>query len=74
MKYDGFRFYGNNKSTDSAGFSFKTFVSVDLEEEKPSNMEGTTEERKKTEPTELWDNLNTKDISKRYLKQFSDNL
>lgn len=71
MKYGSFRFYGNNKSTDSAGFSFKTFVSVDLEEEKPSNMEGTTEERKKAE---LCDNLNTKDINKRYLKQFTDNL
>lgn len=67
MKYGSFRFYGNNTSTDSAGFSFKTFVRFDLEEEKLSNKEGTTEERKKTESTELWNNLNTKDISKRYL-------
>lgn len=67
MKYGSFRFYGNNKSTDSAGFSFKTFVSVDLEEEKLSNKEEITEERKKAESMELWNNLNTKDISKRYL-------
>lgn len=30
-------------------------------------MEGSTEERKKAESTELWNNLNTKDINKRYL-------
>lgn len=47
MKYSSCRFYGNNKNADLAGFSLKTFISVDLEEkEKASNGSGQEEGRK----------------------------